>query len=353
MVNVYYVILKGNNLALAETEFNTLWRLYSKEENGLELVSNVVYKLVTKIKLDKSCDFFSRLKSRLTYTNYIGEFLEEFSDIDDYNENILKVGFEEYDGVPFRFKVKKSRIKEKLAYDERVLAGPIWKSFSNPIVSIDDYKVEFNPMFIEGSESILFCKKFYENEKDYKRRMPTLRPVKMPYTLKSDMARACVNLLGIDDGVILDPFCGTGGILLEAYDMGFSVIGNDINVYDLYNMRENFDYFYPDAYESGNVMTTLCDSQTQFLDENSIDGIVSDIPYGKCSRKLGDDLYNRYLEASQKYLKKDARMIIVYANFSDFSVLADKYFEIEHKIEEFINKSMTRYILVLKNSRKE
>ena len=353
MVNTYYVILKGNNLPLAETEFNTLWGLYSKENTKLDLVSNVIYKLVTDIKLDDGCIFFNILKSRLTYTNYIGEFLDEFLNIDDYNENILRVGFSEYDGVPFRFKVKKSRVKEKIPYGERTLAGPIWKSFDNPVVSIDDYKVEFNPLFIEMSESIIFLRKIYENEKDYKRRMPNLRPVKMPYTLKSDMARACVNLLGMKNGVILDPFCGTGGILLEAYDMGFSVIGNDINIYDLYNMRENFDCFYPQAYVSGDVIMTVSDSQTQFLQENSIDGIVSDIPYGKCSRKLGDDLYNRYLESSQRYLKKDARMIIVYANFSDFSLLAEKYFEIEEKIEEFINKSMTRYILILKNSKKD
>ena len=107
MVNTYYVILKGNNLALAKNEFETLWRLYSNQNTELELISNVVFKLVTEIKLDNSCEFFDVFKKRLTYTNYIGEFLDEFLNIDDYNDNILRVGFKEYDGVPFRFKIKK------------------------------------------------------------------------------------------------------------------------------------------------------------------------------------------------------------------------------------------------------
>jgi tRNA G10 N-methylase Trm11 len=61
------------------------------------------------------------------------------------------------------------------------------------------------------------------------------------------MARASINLLGIKSGKILDPFCGIGGILLEAYDMKFEVIGNDISWNDLKYFKENFDYFYPDS----------------------------------------------------------------------------------------------------------
>ena len=52
----------------------------------------------------------------------------------------------------------------------------------------------------------------------------------MPYTLKSDIARASLNLLNLkENSIVLDPFCGIGGILLEAEDLNFKVIGNDIS----------------------------------------------------------------------------------------------------------------------------
>ena len=177
--------------------------------------------------------------------------------------------------------------------------------------------------------------------------MPKLRPVAMPYTLKSDMARASVNLLELKKGVVLDPFCGIGGILLEAYDMNFEIIGNDISWNDLKYFKENFAYFYPKA----DYTRILADSKTQFLKENTIDGIVTDIPYGKSSRTLGIDLYENFLKSSKVYLKDGARMIVIYANFVEFKKIALKYFNQVIEIDQYINKSMTRHILVLENTK--
>lgn len=177
--------------------------------------------------------------------------------------------------------------------------------------------------------------------------MPKLRPVAMPYTLKSDMARCAVNLLKLKSGIVLDPFCGIGGILLEAYDMNFQIIGNDISWNDLQYTKTNFNYYFPDA----KYQLSLADSKTQFLKKNTIDGIVSDIPYGKCSRKLGDDLYENFLISAREYLKKDGRMVLIYANFNEIKTLAKKYFLIIDEIDEYINKSMTRHILILENKK--
>ena len=189
--------------------------------------------------------------------------------------------------------------------------------------------------------------KIFENDKDYLTRMPKLRPIKMPYTLKSDMARAAINMLKLKEGIILDPFCGIGGILLEATDMGFEIIGNDISWNDLKYFKKNFDHYYPKT----SYIRILADSKTQFLKENTVDAIVTDIPYGKCSRKLGTDLYEKFLQSAKQYLKPNKRLVIIYANFTQFKPLALKYFDEVVEIEEYINKSMTRHILVLENRR--
>ena len=62
----------------------------------------------------------------------------------------------------------------------------------------------------------------------------------MPTSLHPQLARCCVNLTGIKkDETLLDPFCGTGGILIEAGLMGLNCIGGDISDWVLKKCREN------------------------------------------------------------------------------------------------------------------
>ncbi|MDA3856017.1 MAG: methyltransferase [Candidatus Woesearchaeota archaeon] len=337
----YLLILKGNNKELAIAEFETLWKVYFNEEIRLDEVKNVIYKFSSKNLIEDNHEILSRL----TYTNILVKILSYHQNLEDLKNNLPDL--KEYDGKKFKVRSHKSRRNFKSEISESELAKVLWNSFDNPKVDIKNFEVEFNFIFIEDVEEFYFTVKIYENEKDYLRRMPKLRPVKMPYTLKSDMARAAINLLGIKEGKILDPFCGIGGILLEAYDMDFEVIGNDISWNDLKYFKENFDYFYHGS--DSKYKRILADSQTKFLKDNVVDGIVTDIPYGKCSRRLGDDLYNSFLKNSKQYLKKGSRMVVIYANFVEFKSLALKYFDEILEVTEYINKDLTRYILVLEN----
>ena len=55
------------------------------------------------------------------------------------------------------------------------------------------------------------------------------RPFFSPISLHPRYARTLVNLTRVRPGqTILDPFCGTGGILLEASMIGAKVLGSDI-----------------------------------------------------------------------------------------------------------------------------
>jgi len=346
-MNKYFLILKGNNKELAKLEFEILYKTYFEEEIILKEEKNVIYSFETKKQITKETEFLSRL----TYTNYIGFFLDFYENYEDYKENITRINIKKYQGLSFKMRIKKSRLGQKINLTDKELATPIWKNLENPKVSIENPDVELNCLFIEEKTGFYLIEKIYENQKDYLRRMPQLRPIKMPYTLKSDMARASINLLGLKSGIVLDPFAGIGGLLLEAYDMNFKIIGNDINYNDLEYFKENFEYFYPGSTNNGKIIRTLADSQTQYLQNNSIDGIVSDIPYGKSSRKLGSDLYEKFLQSAKNYLKKNKKMIIIYANFVEFKNLAEKYFTIENEVDEYINKSMTRHILILKNNK--
>jgi Predicted DNA modification methylase len=56
------------------------------------------------------------------------------------------------------------------------------------------------------------------------------RPFSSPVSLDPKLARTLVNLSGIRPGEhLLDPFCGTGGILIEAGLCGVGIAGTDID----------------------------------------------------------------------------------------------------------------------------
>jgi len=338
----YFVILKGTNKDLATFEFEDLFRVYFDEKIKLERISNVYYSFKSNVKLCGNEEFFTRLTftKHVSLINFVGSF-------DDFKKNIKSFNINQFEGLSFA--VEASRLKKdfELPIPLAKLAAPIFDEFENPKVNLKNYGVRFC-FFYSSETEFYFTTKIYHNEMDYLGRMPKFRPVVMPYTLKSDMARNAINFLGIKEGVVLDPFCGIGGILLEAYDMGFKVIGNDISWNDLKYFKENFDHYFPKA----NYVRTLADSSNQFLKPNTIDGIVSDIPYGKSCRRLGTNLYEDFLKSARVYLKDGARIVLIYANFLEFKSLALKYFNEVTEVNHYINKSMTRHILVLENTKK-
>ena len=62
------------------------------------------------------------------------------------------------------------------------------------------------------------------------------------------MARTLVNIAGYNRGdIMLDPFCGTGGILIEAHLLGARVIGSDFDPLMVLGSRQNTARFRSDA----------------------------------------------------------------------------------------------------------
>ena len=337
-MNRYYLILKGMNKDFAISEFSTLWNLYLEEKIKLEQVQNVLYTFKSKHTISSEETFLSRL----TFTNYLGLELFRGNSFDEYKSILSKLDFSFLEGKTFGIEQKTFGQGEIIPSKE--LAHPIWDSLESPKVNLKHPQTWFVNFQLPNSKDFIFTKGIYKNDKEYLERMPKLRPVAMPYTLKSDMARAACNLLNLkEESIVLDPFCGIGGILLEAYDLGFEVMGNDISFNDLELLRKNFKHYYPKAQYS----LTCKDSSHPIFAPNSIDGIVSDIPYGRSSRKLGIDLYKNFLENARNYLKPGSRMVIIYANFVEFKELALQYFKEVQEIDQYINKSMTRHILVL------
>jgi 16S rRNA G966 N2-methylase RsmD len=103
-------------------------------------------------------------------------------------------------------------------------------------------------------------------------RLHESKPYRTSNSLPARLARAVLNLVSPPAGSILDPFCGTGSILLEAAALGLTAYGLDRNIKMVGMTRRNLAHF---GYSAQAVLGDAAQC-TQVAD-----AIVTDLPYGR------------------------------------------------------------------------
>lgn len=95
-----------------------------------------------------------------------------------------------------------------------------------------------------------------------------------PSMLEPRLCRAMVNLAQVKEGdTIVDPFCGTGGILVEAHEFKIRTAGYDILKKMCLGAKQNM---------IENI--AICDSLHMPLKPFIADAIITDIPYGRSTK---------------------------------------------------------------------
>lgn len=173
----------------------------------------------------------------------------------------------------------------------------------------------------------------------YAYRNPQRRAFFHPGVMMPLMARTMVNLTLVRKGELLcDPFCGTGGMLLETDLMGVMSVGSDYDPEMLAGCRKNL----PDgAY-------VRADATRMPYPDNCFDAVATDLPYGQ-STTIGadslDTLYTESLTEIRRILKRGGRAVVV--THRDIRHLAQGQFTVTGYYEQRVHKSLTRRILVL------
>lgn len=173
----------------------------------------------------------------------------------------------------------------------------------------------------------------------YAYRNPQRRAFFHPGVMMPLMARTMVNLTHVEPGQLLcDPFCGTGGMLLECDMMGIDAVGSDYDPEMLIGCRQNLP----------NGAYIRADATNMPYPNEAFDAIATDLPYGQ-STTIGadsiDTLYTGSLKEIRRVLKPGGRAVIV--THTDIRPLAKDLFEIVGYYEQRVHKSLTRRILVL------
>jgi len=173
----------------------------------------------------------------------------------------------------------------------------------------------------------------------YHERKPGKRPFFHPGVMMPRMIRSIVNISGAMPGErVLDPFCGTGGTLIESELIGCIGIGTDADPLMINGCRLN----HPGA------LAAVADAGFLPFPDDSVDHIVSDLPYGQSVLIIGSDLNDLYLQAFseiKRVIKPGKRSVIV--THRDIRNMAEKFFSVIIQYEQRVHRSLTRRILVV------
>lgn len=230
------------------------------------------------------------------------------------------------------FAVRVVRVDDTAAPDElEQNVGRIIDRHSDAAVELDQPEEEFR-VYLHGGDAHICRLAAAVDRGAFEARQNQYRPYSSPITIHPRLARALVNLSQVPrDGALLDPFCGTGGILLEAGLIGCDVYGTDVQEEMVDGAAENLGAF---GVEADIRQADAADAASLF--DQEFGAVVTDLPYGKASAVEGDPA-----ETVRGLADELAGGAAVF--MSDDGAVDG----IEPAFEIFVHRSMTRYVYVL------
>jgi tRNA (guanine10-N2)-dimethyltransferase len=228
---------------------------------------------------------------------------------------------------------------------ERKLGEKILEKVTKTRVNLTKPKITLFGVLTDGR--FIFGLKIAEVlTKPFSERRPQKRPVFHPTAMHAKLARAIVNLAQPKVGdLILDPFCGTAGILVEAGLIGCRIIGFDAKSHMLRGGLKNLLHF-------GIEPEGMLVADARYPPVSKVDCIVTDPPYGRSASTLGMStrrIVEDFLAAVGDVLPKGSRICMA----SPKSIRIDEAGEeagFQHIESHFVyvHGTLTREIAVFK-----
>ena len=277
MANLFF-LLSGENETLPFAELKAILE-------AEEYVYSVTGKLDQVVRLKAEQNSSNTVHCRSAYT--MASALELFT-CKAQEAEILKAA----DAANFKnainegesFAVRIKRVKEHAPQLSTVwLEGKLGKCIlDNTTQTRVNLKKPDKTFFgILTSGKLVFGLKLSEmTPKTFSERRPRKKPFFHPSAMPSKLARCMVNLARAKCGkLMLDPFCGTGSVMIEAAFVGCRLLGLDVQRRMIVGCRKNLNHF---GVEPDGLI--LADSRK--LPLTRIDYVVTDPPYGKSATTM-------------------------------------------------------------------
>lgn len=299
---MYIYRLAGENLELAEAELDGFLNAVNVDETAS-----------SKGRLAFTESHPDQLK-RLALTH---EVAEEIDPETFRPEGSYAVRVENLTGKKVEKEKLESELGEKLSTEKNKV------KLENPETVIKVYITDNKKYYgkiIEDINRGLFQKR--SNEK---------RPFSSPISMDPVLARVLGNLSEVSSGEqVLDPFCGTGGILIEAGLCGIGVKGLDIQEEMVEGTKKNLK-------EYGILNYDIREGDISEVNEiyDEYNAVISDLPYGKAS-KQENKAVEKFLDFIQGFKGKT---VFMYNESSLGNYEAD--------FEVYVHKNLTRHIYLI------
>ncbi len=158
---------------------------------------------------------------------------------------------------------------------------------------------------------------------------PQQRPI---LSIPPRLCKIMINLLGLKEGLVLDPFCGIGTIIQEAALSGFQIKGMDIDRECVVAGRKNLEWLEKEyKIKIPEIDRTVFKGDvknlTSYFSRHSVDGIVTEpylgppvkdtasMAYAKNILDRIEPMYNAFLYQASIVLKPNRRICIVTPRF--------------------------------------
>ena len=291
----------------------------------------------------RAVEIVENISKRLAMTHHITKVLGIGGSSERDVLDLVEKNMPDFEGT---YSVRVKRVREYSTINiesmERKIGGILYKKGKR--ANLKDPQMQFRVLLTEDKSifSSLLCS---IDRSIFEARKPHFKPFFYPGVLMPRVARALVNI-SMPQGSLLDPFCGTGGILVEAGFIGIKVIGGDMQRKILLGAKMNLDHYDADyslMYE---------DACRLALRDESVDAVVTDPPYGRSAAIKGESLEHMLaisIKEMHRVLKKGKRSVIVSERPIE-AMAKDAGFEVIEMHLQRVHKSLTRRILVLEKS---
>ena len=301
--------------------------------------------ILKDISPDNIDDYYQTLTRRLGYTHEVHQILKT-SSVSSLDEDILSIPWQDYIDENFAVRVKRFHSQiDTVAYER--------KAGSLILEKCDSIKVKLNNpnslVRLVAFEDVIYVaiEKYHLDKKHFEDIKPHKRPFFYPGSMSPKLARCMVNLSRVKAGqLVLDPFCGTGGILIEAGLIGCRVAGSDVNWKMKNGTAINLEY------------CGIKDYRTFHLDVRELKmyekvaGVVTDPPYGISTSTGdidGDDIFKEFFHAIYDNMADDAYLCMASPHYVDLAPMIDEVgFELVEQYAIKMHRSLTRIISVIK-----
>jgi tRNA (guanine10-N2)-dimethyltransferase len=341
-----FFLLSGEHQTLPVSEAQAILEAEGYKYRVLENLTQV-------LRLEADPDSVKAIKFRSALTRICcQEIFHCSASLSEILANLRSASLDEFIEGEENFAVRVRRVKgvtpELRGVElERKLGEQILETVKNTRVNLSNPQKTFFGVLTD--RRFIFGLKTAEIiPKPFSERRPRRRPVFHPTAMPAKLARAMVNLAQPRKGdLVLDPFCGTGGMLVEAGLIGCRVLGFDAKPHMLRGGLKNILHY-------GIKPEGVAIADARYPPVAEVDCIVTDPPYGRSASTLGTStrlIVEDFLSAVGDKIPRGRRICMA----------SPKTVRIEDAGEEagfkhieshfvYVHRSLTRQIVVFERS---